>query len=163
MSDDNVIYLTKQGYEDIKKELEELKKRRMEIAAKIADAQALGDLSENAEYQSARMEQSINEGRIMELEHILKYAVIIEEEVQPAAGSQAVVTVGSKIKIKEHTDDGVVEKVYHIVGSHEANPSEGKISNESPIGKALLGSKVGDIVEIQLPKGTIKCEIVDIL
>lgn len=160
---DDTIYLTKQGLEDIKKELEELKKRRMEIAAKIAEAQTLGDLSENAEYQSARMEQSINEGRIMELEHILKHAVIIEEENQSSGRGDGVVSVGSKIKIKEHTDDGVIEKVYHIVGSHEADPSQGKISNESPIGKALLGSKVGDIVEIQLPKGTIKCEIVDIL
>ncbi len=160
MSDESIIYLTKQGLEDIKKELEELKNKRMEIASKIADAQALGDLSENAEYHSARMEQSINEGRIMELEHILKHAVIIEEDKASTGG---VVSVGAKVKIKEQSDKGVVEKVYHIVGSHEANPTEGKISNESPIGRALLGSKIGDTVEIQLPRGVIKCEIVDIL
>lgn len=159
--DDQQTYITKQGLEKLKAELDNLKTvKRSEIAERIADAKALGDLSENAEYEEARNDQSFNEGRILELESVLKNAVIIEEQVS----DNGVVNVGSTIKIKEHHPDADVpkEKVYNIVGSHEADPLSGKISNESPIGKALLGAKPGESVEISLPKGIIRCEIIEI-
>ena len=152
-------YITRDGLKKLNEELDELKNvKRRDITERIAQAKELGDLSENAEYQSARNDQSFNEGRILELEAVLKNAVIIEE-LDTKAG---VVCVGSKIKINEDTADGSNEREYHIVGSHEADPSNGKISNESPIGKALLGACKGQVIEIILPKGTIKAEIVEI-
>lgn len=161
MSDDQQTYITKQGLEKLKSELDDLiKDKRVEISDRISQAKELGDLSENAEYAAARNDQAFNEGRILELEAVLKTAVIIEEQKREAG----VVNVGSTIKIKEHhLEDGVSkDKEYFIVGSHEADPFTGKISNESPMGKALLGAKKGDAIEITLPKGTIKCEIIEI-
>jgi transcription elongation factor GreA len=152
-------YLTKNGLEKLQAELDDLKNtKRPEITDRIAQAKELGDLAENAEYQSARNDQAFNEGRILELEAVLKQAVIIEDNV----ASNSEVSVGSKIKVKEHHDTGMKEKDYHIVGSHEADPVVGKISNKSPIGKALLGAKVGETLEITLPKGVIKAEIIKI-
>ncbi len=157
MTSDKQTYITKQGLEDLRKELEFLKsEKRYEIAERISQAKELGDLSENAEYSEAKEAQAFNEGRILELETILKNAVIIEED----AGSDGVVGVGSRVVIKE--ESGEKTREYHIVGSHEADPSQGRISNESPIGKALIGRKIGDMVDISLPKGDIRCEIIDI-
>lgn len=159
--DEQQTYITKEGLEKLKGELEQLKTvKRAEIAERIAEAKTLGDLSENAEYEEARNDQSFNEGRILELELVLKSAVIIEEQ----SGQNGIVNVGSTIKIKEHhpDTDSPKEKVYNIVGSHEADPLSGKISNESPIGRALLGAKPGESVEITLPKGVIRCEIIEI-
>jgi transcription elongation factor GreA len=159
MNDDQQTYITKKGLKNLKSELDDLKNdKRKEIAERISQAKELGDLSENAEYQSARNDQAFNEGRILELEAVLKNATIIEE-LEKQTG---VVNVGSKIKIKEDSNGQLNEKEYHIVGSHEANPSAGRISNESPIGKALLGASKGQVVEITLPKGTIKAEIIEI-
>jgi len=161
MSDDQQTYITKQGLEKLKGELDDLiNNKRVEIAERISQAKELGDLSENAEYAAARNDQAFNEGRIIELESILKTAIIIEEQ----KSESGVVNVGSTIKIKEHHpgDGDSRDKEYFIVGSHEADPFSGKISNESPIGKALLGAKKGETVEISLPKGIIKCEIIGI-
>lgn len=159
MTDDQQTYITKKGLARIKEELDDLKNvKREEITEIIAQAKELGDLSENAEYQAARNDQAFNEGRILELEAVIKNAVIIEEQEAQAG----VVNVGSKIKIKEHSNGEPAEKQFHIVGSHEADPSAGKISNESPIGKALLGAKKGEVVDIKLPNGTISCEIIEI-
>jgi len=153
MTDEN--YLTLEGLEKLKKELSDLKNiKRKEIASRIEQAKEFGDLSENAEYNSAKEDQAFTEGRIAELEHILKNATIIEE-----TSSNGIVRVGSKIKIK---DDGHV-KEYKIVGSEEADPTQGLISNESPIGRAFLGRKLGEIVEIEVPKGVIQWEIIEIL
>lgn len=151
-------YLTKEGLENLQQELEHLKKVvRPEIAERIATAKELGDLSENAEYSDAKESQGFNEGKIMEIEAMLKVAVIIEEENK----TPGVASVGSKIKIEQA--DTKKAKEYHIVGSHEADPLAGRISNESPIGQALLGGKVGDVIEINLPRGIIKCKIIEVL
>lgn len=161
MSDDQQTYITKQGLKKLKAELDNLtNSKRTEIVERISQAKELGDLSENAEYAVARNDQAFNEGRVIELEAILKNAIIIEEQKRESD----IVNVGSTIKIKEHhpDDNGPRDKEYLIVGSHEADPFTGKISNESPIGRALLGAKKGETVEISLPKGIIKCEIIEI-
>ncbi|HSX58204.1 MAG TPA: transcription elongation factor GreA [Candidatus Saccharimonadales bacterium] len=133
------VLLTEEGLKKLKDEYDDLVKvKRHEVTEKIARAREFGDLSENSEYDSAREEQSFIEGRIMELEEILTHAKVIEKT------SENSVSIGSKVKVK--IDNDVDE--YTIVSSVEANPMEGKISNESPVGKALLGSKVGDEVKI---------------
>lgn len=150
-------YLTQEGLESIKEELKVLTTtKRNEISERIAQAKELGDISENADYDSAKEAFAFNEGRILELESVIKHATIIEEENR----QPGVVSVGSQIIIKEV--DGDKTREYHIVGSHEANPSNGKISNESPIGQALLGAAVGDTVEINLPKGALRCTVVEV-
>ncbi len=147
-------FITKEGLAKLKTELAELKNtKRSEIAERIQTAKELGDLSENAEYVEAKNEQAFVEGRIMEIETILRNATVIEK-----TSNNGVVEVGSRIKIMENQD----EREYMIVGSNEADPKEGKISNESPLGQAFLGKKKGDIVEIELPKGTKRIEIVAI-
>lgn len=135
--------ITQSGKEELQRELEELKGRRGEVAQKIAAARDFGDLSENAEYDAAREEQGLLETRIAEIEEILQYASIIE------AASSSVVGLGSTVELK--SEGKAVE--YTVVGPVEANPLEGKISNESPIGQALMGKKVGDDVSITTPKG----------
>lgn len=135
--------ITQSGKEELQRELEELKGRRGEVAQKIAAARDFGDLSENAEYDTAREEQGLLETRIAEIEEILQYASIIE------AASSSTVGLGSTVELKN--DGKTVE--YTVVGPVEANPLEGKISNESPIGRALMGKKVGDDVRITTPKG----------
>ncbi len=147
-------FITKEGLAKLKTELAELKNtKRSEIAERIQTAKELGDLSENAEYVEAKNEQAFVEGRIMEIETILRNATVIEK-----TSNNGIVEVGSRIKIMENQD----EREYMIVGSNEADPKEGKISNESPLGQAFLGKKKGDIVEIELPKGTKRIEIVAI-
>ena len=144
--------ITNEGKKELEAELEQLKGRRGEIAEKIADARGYGDLSENAEYDAAREEQGLVESRIAEIEDILTNAEIIK--VSKAAG----VTLGSKVELKH----GSKTVNYHGVGPVEANPLEGKISNESPIGLALMGKKVGDIASVMTPKGEISYEIMAI-
>jgi len=151
----NKTILTPAGLENLKKELEDLKtNRRKEIAEKLKRALEQGDLSENAEYAEAKEQQAFLEGKIAELELKIKNVEIIKEGKK----KRNVVGIGSTIKIKF---DGH-ELVYTIVGSSEANPSRGLISNESPIGKAFLGHKIGDEVEVKTPKGLVKYRILEI-
>ena len=150
-------YITKEGLDKLKLELEDLiKVKRKEVIAKIEQAKEFGDLSENAEYHAARDEQAFIEGRIAELNSILKDITIIEE-----TKSCGLVLVGSKIRIID--EDNKMAKEYKIVGSEEADPTQGLISNESPIGRAFLGKKAGDIVEIQTLRGCLKYKITEIV
>lgn len=142
--------ITAAGKLDLEKELEELKARRGEVAQKIADARDYGDLSENAEYAEARNEQGQLEGRIAEIEDILQNASIIKARVSSTVG------VGSKVTLKNAKGKKVD---YSVVGSVEADPLEGKISDESPIGQALMGKKVGEEVSIKTPSGDISYAI----
>lgn len=144
--------ITDEGKQELEAELEELKGRRGAIADKIAEARDYGDLSENAEYDAAREEQGLVESRIAEIEDILLNAEIIQ------ASKSSVVGLGSKVELKT----GRKTVVYTVVGPVEADPLEGKISNESPIGEALLGKKVGNKVTIDTPKGGVTYEIVSI-
>ena len=146
------IYLTSEGFLKLEEELDELKKvKRPEIINAIKEARALGDLSENAEYSSARDNQAKLEARIKEIEYTLEHATIIENS------NDGKVRVGSVVTIKYDGDDE--EEEYTIVGTNEADPFENKISNESPIGSALLGAKKGQTVEVNAPAGIIKYEI----
>lgn len=147
----NDFHLTADGITALKDELQELTtKKRGEIAERLKEAKADGDLSENAMYDAARDEQSFVEGRIAEIEHILKHAVVITHKATGGA-----VALGSKVHVE--VEEG--EQKYIIVGSTEANPDEGKISDQSPIGKALLGKKKGDEVEVEVPSGKIVYKI----
>lgn len=147
-------YLTKERREEFEKELEELKtKKRIEIAERLKRAKEYGDLSENSEYSEAREEQASTEARIFELDELLKKAVIISKT---DAGD--VVGIGSTITVKK----GERTSVYTIVGSYEASPAEGRISDESPLGKAFLKHKIGDSVKIATPAGTSMYEILKI-
>ena len=144
--------LTLEGKKALEKELEELKSQRGSIADKIADARDYGDLSENAEYDAAREEQGQVESRISEIEEILLHVEIISNK------KSSKVAVGSTVEVKA----GKKAMTYTVVGPVEANPLEGKISNESPIGEALLGKKAGDSFSIDTPKGKMKYEVVKI-
>jgi transcription elongation factor GreA len=147
---DNVIYLTEEGLEKIKSELEYLTtERREEISERLELAIAHGDLSENADYDYAKQEQAFVEGRIKDLEDSLRRAKIIEND-----GRVDRVRVGHTVTVVEVGYEDEPES-YHIVGIHEADPSNGRISNESPFGRALLGSKAGDTVVAQAPAGEI--------
>lgn len=149
-------YLTKERCEELKKELENLKgQRRLEIADRLKQAKEFGDLSENSEYSEAREEQSRVETRISELEDILKKAVIIKNE--KAAGTDSVF-IGSTVTVKKNGQ----AYTYRIVGSNEAKPEEGKISNESPLGRAFLDKKVGESVAVVTPKGKADYQIMKI-
>lgn len=147
-----IYQITDEGKQELETELEELKGRRGAIADKIAEARDFGDLSENAEYDSAREEQGLLESRIAEIEDILLNAEIIK------AGTSSKVSLGSKVELKT----GKKTVTYSVVGPVEADPLEGKISNESPIGEAMMGKKVGDTATISTPKGEIVYEIVAI-
>jgi transcription elongation factor GreA len=152
---DGKTYVTQAGFERLETELDHLKTvRRKEVAERIKTAKEFGDLSENAEYTEAREEQGFVEGRIAELKEMFKDIVLIEEK---KSGSD--IDLGSRIKIKSEKGD-VTE--YEIVGSQEADPLGGKISNESPMGKAFIGQKKGALVVVDLPVGPIKYEIVEI-
>ncbi len=151
---DHANYVSEEGLEEVKKELEELKtKKRQEVADHLKRAKEYGDLSENSEYVEAREEQSQVEKRIFELEEFIKNAVVI----QKTSGAKKV-QVGSKVTVKKA---GKVF-VYTIVGSNETDPVEGKISNESPMGKAFLGHEVGDEVKVHTPAGIVSYEITKI-
>ena len=149
--------LTQEGYDNLEKELEKLKtETRYEIAERIKVALGFGDLSENSEYDEAKNAQAANEMKIAELENKLKYAKIIDEsEIDTKT-----VQVGNVVKVLDMEFDEEVE--YTIVGSTEVDLSQNKISNESPIGVALLGKKVKDIVDVQAPAGVLKFKILAI-
>jgi transcription elongation factor GreA len=145
--------LTQSGVDELKTELQALIAKRADLADAIKTARELGDLSENAEYQSARADQDRSEGRVAEIESILQNVQIIKK---PAGGSK--VQLGSTVKLK---NDGKT-KTFQVVGTVEADPLSGKISDESPIGQALLGQKIGDSVEIKTPAETTVYKIVEI-
>lgn len=147
--------LTKEGIAELEAERETLVKARADVADAIKTAREFGDLSENAEYQAARQQQERNEGRISELEHILANAEVIK-----VTKGDTKVRIGSTVLLR-HADGK--EKKFQIVGTVEADPLEGKISDESPIGQALLGKKEGDDVEIKTPAETTTYTIADIL
>lgn len=147
--------LTQEGLLKLKKERDLLvKERRKEVIERIQEAVAHGDLSENADYAQAKEEQAFIEGRIQELEEVIKNAELIRQN-----GSRSIVSIGSTVKLKANGQ----EKIYTIVGSNEANPAEGRISNESLVGQKLIGTKPGDKAEIETPAGKVSYEIVEIL
>lgn len=158
MSENKKQYvMTYEGVKKLENELEYLKTvKRKEITEKIKVALGYGDLSENSEYDEAKNDQAFTEGRIVTLENMLKNAVVVDE----SEISNDVVSVGSKVKVKDYEFDEEVE--YSIVGSAEADPMNYKISNESPVGRALIGKKKGDMVEVQIPDGINKFEILEI-
>lgn len=147
-------YFSEEGLAKLKDELHNLKtKKRKEIADRLEHAKSLGDLSENAEYQEAKEEQSLIESEIAKLEEMIRDAVLIKKD----HGTDKV-EVGSTVRVK--SDRG--EEAYTIVGSEEANPREGKISNESPLGRAFLGKKKGESVEVKTPGGSVSYQIIEI-
>lgn len=152
---EETTFLTPDGLKKLQEELQHLRtERRQAVAARLHAAMEEGELLENAEYEDAKNEQAFVEGRIMELEDILSKAVIIESQ-----GPTDEVRVGTKVTIRE---PGSSAETYHIVGSAEADPKAGRISNQSPMGKALLGRKVGDEVTVQAPDGPMVYKVVAI-
>lgn len=153
------VILTSEGLVNLERELEELKTvKRKDIADKIKVAISFGDLSENSEYDEAKNEQAMIEARILQIETMLKNVKVLDADEL----NTDVVNVGSKVKLKDIEFDE--EETFHIVGSTEADPTNGKISDESPVGKALLGHKVGDKVDITVPSGAvISYEVLEIM
>ncbi|HLR21247.1 MAG TPA: transcription elongation factor GreA [Tissierellaceae bacterium] len=151
------VFMTAEGLEKMENELDELKSvKRKEVADRIKQALSFGDISENSEYDQAKNEQAQLEEKIIKLEDMLRNSMLIDENEITTDK----VSVGSKVLVKDLEYDEEME--YVIVGSAEADPFEGKISNESPLGSSLLGGKQGDIVEVQVPDGNIKYEVVEI-
>ena len=147
-------YLTQEGEKKLRAELAELTgPRREELAQRLRSAIQMGDLSENADYHKAKEDQAFLEGRIQEIEAVLRTAVIVEK------ASTDVVTVGSKVTVQEQDFE---PEVFHLVGAKEADPRNSKISNESPIGRALMDHKVGEVVEAETPGGKLKFKILKI-
>jgi transcription elongation factor GreA len=152
---EQVTYLTHEGLKKLEEELDHLRTaRRQEVAERLHQAMEDGELIENAEYEAAKNEQAFVEGRILTIETILSEAVLIEDE-----GPSNIVRVGSTVKVQE---DGSKPEAYTIVGAAEANPAKGLISNESPLGRALLGRKVGDEVKVNAPAGVLSFKVVKI-
>ncbi len=148
------VFLTREGLEKLENELEELKiVKRKEIAERIRQALDFGDISENSEYDQAKNEQAKLEERIAKIEFILRNGKLIEEEDIPTE----IVGIGSKVVVLDIEYNEEME--YTIVGSAEANPYDGKISNESPVGRALLGSKPGQVIDVNVPDGVLKYQI----
>ncbi len=155
--DSKKIYLTKEGLEELKKEFDELtKNKRPDVLERVSQARSMGDLSENAEYVAAREELSFIDGRIDELEELIKQAVLIEEA--HSKGQSQVVGLGSTVTV--HLKGK--KEIFMVVGEWEADPHEKKISHESPLGKALLGKKVGETVEVEAPAGKVVYTIVSL-
>jgi transcription elongation factor GreA len=147
-------YLTAEGEKKLRAELAELTgPRREELSQRLRSAIQMGDLSENADYHKAKEDQAFLEGRIQEIEAVLRTAVVVDKP------STDVVTVGNKVTVQEEDYD---PEFFHLVGAKEADPRSGKISNESPIGHALMGHKVGDVIEAETPGGQIKFKILKI-
>ncbi len=147
-------YLSEEGLEKLKQELHELKtKKRQEIAARLEHAKSLGDLSENAEYQETKEEQEMMEQRIAELEERVREAVVMQKPTKTDSGR-----VGSTVVVRSSHGD----ETYTILGSEEADPGRGKISNESPLGKSFLGKKAADTVEVRTPAGVVMYSIIEI-
>ena len=151
------VILTSEGYKKLQQEIEELSTvRRREVADRIRIAREFGDIAENAEYDSAKNDQAHLEARIATLEERLTNArVVTKKEIRSGE-----VSVGTKVRLKDMGSNKSVE--YHIVGSAEANPAENKLSNESPVGKAILGRKKGETVEVAAPRGALKFKILEI-
>ena len=148
-------YLSKEGLDKLREELNEMVNvRRAEVAARIHAAKEHGDITENAEYEDAKNEQAFVEGRIQALSALIKNAVIIDDQAAPTSH----VAIGSTVEVE--SQDG--RETFRIVGSAEANPSEGRISNESPVGRALLGHRKGDKVQVSVPAGSWTYKIVGI-
>ncbi len=148
-------YLTAEGAAKLKQELEELKgPRRLELAKRLRSAIQMGDLSENADYHKAKEDQGFLEGRIQEIEYMLRNAIIIEPN-----GRRDVVSIGNRVTIQEAD---YPPETYHVVGAKEADPRNGKISNESPIGRALIDHRVGDVVHADTPGGKLSLKILKI-
>jgi transcription elongation factor GreA len=151
------VILTKEGYQKLKDEIEFLSTdRRREVADRIKTAREFGDIAENAEYDDAKNEQAMLEARIAKLEERLAAARVIEKRDI----AKDVVSVGSTVRLRDVDAKQTVE--YHIVGSAEANPAEYKLSNESPVGQAILGHKKGETVEVKTPRGSLKYKILEI-
>ncbi len=151
------VILTREGYEKLKQEIEYLStEKRREVADRIRVAREFGDIAENAEYDDAKNEQAMLEHRIATLEERLLAARVIEEDEI----TSDVVSVGTHVRLKDIDANETVE--YHIVGSAEANPAEHKLSNESPVGRAIIGRKKGETVEVAAPRGSLKFKIMDI-
>ena len=151
------VILTKEGYQKLKDEIEYLSTdRRREVADRIKTAREFGDIAENAEYDDAKNEQAMLEARIAKLEERLAAARVIEKRDI----AKDVVSIGSKVRLRDVDAKQTVE--YHIVGSAEANPAEHKLSNESPVGQAIIGKKKGETVEVKTPRGSLKYKILEI-
>ena len=151
------VILTPEGYEKLKQEIDRLRgDKRREVAERIRVAREFGDIAENAEYDDAKNEQMLLEHRIATLEERLRDARVIDKKSVP----KDVVSVGSKVRLRDVDAKQTVE--YHIVGSAEANPMEQKLSNESPVGKAIMGHKKGETVEVSAPRGSLKFKILEI-
>ena len=157
MSDDKKIYLTKEGFLDLKKEYNELSKnKRPDLVERVAQARNLGDLSENGEYIAAREELSFIDGRIEEIEEILKQVTLIDGASK--SGNKKIVQLGSMVVLNRAGK----KESFKLVGEWEADPMEKKISHESPLGKALLGRQIGEKIEVAAPAGKILYTIVDV-
>jgi len=156
MQGEEKIYLTQEGKENLQRELEDLEgPRRLDIATRLKSAIEMGDLSENADYQKAKEDQGFLEGKIMEVSHTLSQAIVIKN----SPVDNGMVTVGCNVTIQE---EDFPPETFYLVGSHEADPPENKISNVSPIGKALMEKQVGDTVTVNTPGGTYEVKILDI-
>ena len=157
MADEKEFVLTREGKLELENELDTLKNvTRKEVSEKIKEARSFGDLSENAEYDEAKNEQGKLYSRIAELEEIIKLAVVVTGDTYAADE----ISPGCRFVVKDLEMGD--EEEYHFVGSQEADPMEGKISDESPFGKAMLGKKVGTIVEVEAPIGVVKYQVMDI-
>jgi transcription elongation factor GreA len=152
---DKPVPLTREGKAKLEQELDQLRTRRREVAELIHNAQEQGTSQNDAEYDDAKMEQGRVEGRVLEVEDLLRRARIIDEETAHHSGR---VMLGSGVQVEQ---DGVARH-YQIVGAPEADPLNGKISNESPVGSALLGKAIGDTVDVNVPKGVIKVKVIKI-
>ena len=151
------VILTREGYDKLKQEIEYLStEKRREVAERIRVAREFGDIAENSEYDDAKNEQAMLEHRIATLEERLSAARVIEA----GEASSDVVSIGSHVKLQDLDAKQTIE--YHIVGSAEANPAEHRLSNESPVGKAIMGRKKGEIVEVAAPRGSLKFKILSI-
>jgi transcription elongation factor GreA len=149
------VYVTAEGLKKLEEELETLRtSKRQEVAQRLHEAMEDGELIENAEYEAAKNEQAFVEGRILELEHMLAVAKVIEP-----GGPSDLVRIGSTVVVQE---DGQKSEEYKIVGAAEANPKEGLISNESPLGKSLIDHRAGDEVEVKAPAGTLRFRVVKV-
>ncbi|MFH0821022.1 MAG: transcription elongation factor GreA [Candidatus Peregrinibacteria bacterium] len=159
INDEKAVLLTKPGLQKIKDELKTCKEiRRKEVAARLKEAIAYGDLSENSEYEEAKNEQAFVEGRILELEKMVENAKIIHEEEK---GGQDTVQIGTTVTVQNMTEEDEPE-TYTIVGSTEADPTEHKISNESPIGSALIGKAKGEMIKVKVPAGLYEYKVLKI-
>ena len=153
MAKQNDFYLTKEGLSELESELKDLKdNKRKEVATALKEAKEFGDLSENTDWDDAKARQLFIEGRISEIENVIKHAKIIEGAATDS------VSIGSTVEVELEND----KHTFKIVGSTEANPDQGKISHESPIGKALMGKKIGEHAEVDIPAGTITYKILKV-